>query len=462
MPTWKCSTWPSLTWPRTWVTSNQSRWRSVLPARSTPLRMACVDAVGRGADDLGDAVGAVRHGDLRCGRAGAGSPSVPTYDGSHGPGPARREPARRRGGPHHHRRVEPQRRHRGPAEALPALDDAALALLRRRDHRRAGARRLAVADPDRRRAGPAVRRRRDGQRRRSTKRDGFDLPDGRYVAASSASGTDRSDDAPDGARILDFTRSGDRIQREPGLPRPGSSWCRTASPVAVWHHFTFQEEYAVTDAASRPEPTSARPRAARPPPTWELLWNNPKLHTPDRRKIWLACDEHQQSLVGLPRRAQLPARTSSRTGVTPTAQPPMADIGRSGCRNVGSSMPWPARLPAHRDHPAVGDLVVGGARRAAPPRRSDSSRANRQLRTWPSAVSRTRSQSPQNGRVTEAITPTVAGPPSTWNSSAGRAPPRLLGRRQHELGLERREDLVGGDHARRATSRAGRRAASAR
>lgn len=25
-------------------------------------------------------------------------------------------------------------------------------------------------------------------------------------------------------------------------------------------------------------------------------WNNPKIHTPDRRKTWLACDEHEQSL----------------------------------------------------------------------------------------------------------------------------------------------------------------------
>ncbi len=31
--------------------------------------------------------------------------------------------------------------------------------------------------------------------------------------------------------------------------------------------------------------------------TWQLLWNNPKLHTPDRRKVWLACDEHRQSLI---------------------------------------------------------------------------------------------------------------------------------------------------------------------
>lgn len=30
---------------------------------------------------------------------------------------------------------------------------------------------------------------------------------------------------------------------------------------------------------------------------WSLLWNNPKVHTPDRRKAWLACDEHRESLA---------------------------------------------------------------------------------------------------------------------------------------------------------------------
>lgn len=30
--------------------------------------------------------------------------------------------------------------------------------------------------------------------------------------------------------------------------------------------------------------------------TRQLLWNNPKLHTPERRKVWLACDDHEQSL----------------------------------------------------------------------------------------------------------------------------------------------------------------------
>lgn len=32
------------------------------------------------------------------------------------------------------------------------------------------------------------------------------------------------------------------------------------------------------------------------PAEFELLWNNPKLHTPDRRKIWLACEGHRTSL----------------------------------------------------------------------------------------------------------------------------------------------------------------------
>lgn len=32
------------------------------------------------------------------------------------------------------------------------------------------------------------------------------------------------------------------------------------------------------------------------PASWVLLWNNPKLHTPDRRKQWLACEEHRESL----------------------------------------------------------------------------------------------------------------------------------------------------------------------
>ncbi len=30
--------------------------------------------------------------------------------------------------------------------------------------------------------------------------------------------------------------------------------------------------------------------------TEALLWNNPKLHTVERRKVWLACGEHVEHL----------------------------------------------------------------------------------------------------------------------------------------------------------------------
>jgi len=32
------------------------------------------------------------------------------------------------------------------------------------------------------------------------------------------------------------------------------------------------------------------------PAVWSLLWNNPKLHTPERRKSWLACEPHRSTL----------------------------------------------------------------------------------------------------------------------------------------------------------------------
>jgi hypothetical protein len=27
-----------------------------------------------------------------------------------------------------------------------------------------------------------------------------------------------------------------------------------------------------------------------------VVWNNPKLHTPDREKVWHACDDHVENL----------------------------------------------------------------------------------------------------------------------------------------------------------------------
>ncbi len=30
---------------------------------------------------------------------------------------------------------------------------------------------------------------------------------------------------------------------------------------------------------------------------WSLVWNNPRVHTPEREKVWLACDDHRDSLA---------------------------------------------------------------------------------------------------------------------------------------------------------------------
>lgn len=43
-------------------------------------------------------------------------------------------------------------------------------------------------------------------------------------------------------------------------------------------------------------PLTCSAKGCRADATWTLLWNNPKLHTPERRKTWLACDEHRGSL----------------------------------------------------------------------------------------------------------------------------------------------------------------------
>jgi hypothetical protein len=45
-----------------------------------------------------------------------------------------------------------------------------------------------------------------------------------------------------------------------------------------------------------PDPLLCSARGCRQPATYDLGWNNPKIHPPERRKHWLACDEHRDSL----------------------------------------------------------------------------------------------------------------------------------------------------------------------
>lgn len=44
------------------------------------------------------------------------------------------------------------------------------------------------------------------------------------------------------------------------------------------------------------EPLTCSAKGCRAPAAWELRWNNPRLHTPERRKTWLACPGHREQL----------------------------------------------------------------------------------------------------------------------------------------------------------------------
>lgn len=45
------------------------------------------------------------------------------------------------------------------------------------------------------------------------------------------------------------------------------------------------------------KPSVCSARDCRAEATVAHRWNNPKIHSPDRRKTWLACDDHRESLA---------------------------------------------------------------------------------------------------------------------------------------------------------------------
>ncbi len=51
-------------------------------------------------------------------------------------------------------------------------------------------------------------------------------------------------------------------------------------------------------AGGHPEAALCSAKGCTDPAVWVLAWNNPKIHTPERRKEWLACDAHRESLGG--------------------------------------------------------------------------------------------------------------------------------------------------------------------
>jgi hypothetical protein len=45
------------------------------------------------------------------------------------------------------------------------------------------------------------------------------------------------------------------------------------------------------------DPPICSAKGCRAPAVWALRWNNPKIHPPERRKTWLACDDHRAHLT---------------------------------------------------------------------------------------------------------------------------------------------------------------------
>lgn len=46
------------------------------------------------------------------------------------------------------------------------------------------------------------------------------------------------------------------------------------------------------------EPARCSSKGCKAEGVWALRWNNPSIHTPERRKLWAACDAHREHLAG--------------------------------------------------------------------------------------------------------------------------------------------------------------------
>lgn len=44
---------------------------------------------------------------------------------------------------------------------------------------------------------------------------------------------------------------------------------------------------------------------------WQILWRNPKIHSEDRVKTWLSCDEHRQYLADFLGARNFPVRVEA-------------------------------------------------------------------------------------------------------------------------------------------------------
>jgi hypothetical protein len=89
-------------------------------------------------------------------------------------------------------------------------------------------------------------------------------------------------------------------------------------------------------------------KACRAGAQWQLLWNNPKIHTPERRKIWLACGGHRAWLEDYLQTRGLWKETLALDAAAPDAAPePDAAAAQGAAGPAG-------------DRPGVGSRTAGG------------------------------------------------------------------------------------------------------
>ncbi len=96
------------------------------------------------------------------------------------------------------------------------------------------------------------------------------------------------------AQEVPVTRA-DTTAGSPALPAAGHGGTSTASEAAAPERVPGGEpttDEAATEASGLICSGKGCPQTAR----WALLWNNPRIHTPERRKVWLSCDEHLDHL----------------------------------------------------------------------------------------------------------------------------------------------------------------------
>jgi hypothetical protein len=70
------------------------------------------------------------------------------------------------------------------------------------------------------------------------------------------------------------------------------------------------------------DPLVCSAKGCRAAAVWALAWNNPKLHEPERRKTWLACEQHRESLSGFLAARSFLRETTALSGAVPPGHPP--------------------------------------------------------------------------------------------------------------------------------------------